>query len=375
MGSFFAGPPPDHPVVVAGPSAPPHMGSFFAGPPSTPPEPPHFGEYFAGPPASPALHRFIILSPPPIPPSPPPLSPSPPASPPHLPDPLPLLFLPISRQPFDPTWEVHNLGQLNIQCPACRALHWLDERLIKSSALEPKFGMCCHSGKISLPALEPPPPELSLLLTEDDPISKSFRDKIRNFNGALALTSVGRKLDDTYNRLGGGPYSFRLQGELIHQIGSLLPAEGDTPLYAQLYIYDSAQALGHRMGNKWNKALSPATLSELQDMLYRSHPAVQLYRQAYELTSAMPPEQQCQIALHFDSTCDTRRYQAPDASVKEIAVILPGDGDQPRGSQDIILYRKSGPLQRISDTHPFYPSLRYVLLFPTGQLGWYPHIL
>ena len=61
---------------------------------------------------------------------------------------------------------------------------------------------------------------------------------------------------------------------------------------------------------------------------------------------------------------------------REIAVILPGDGDQIRGSQDIILYRNSGePLQRISDVHPLYPSLRYVLLFPTGQLGWHPKIL
>ncbi|KAH9010632.1 hypothetical protein EDB85DRAFT_1877652 [Lactarius pseudohatsudake] len=92
-------------------------------------------------------------------------------------------------------------------------------------------------------------------------------------------------------------------------------------------------------------------------MLYRSHPAVQLYRQAYELTSAMPRDQQCQISLHFDPSCDRCRYQAPDASVKEIAVILPGDGDHPTGAQDIILYRKHGaPLQRISDCHPFYPS-------------------
>src|SRR5882757_6906924 len=27
------------------------------------------------------------------------------------------------------------------------------------------------------------------------------------------------------------------------------------------------------------------------------------------------------------------------------------------------------------DSHPLYPSLRYVLLFPTGQMGWYPRIL
>ena len=186
------------------------------------------------------------------------------------------------------------------------------------------------------------------------------------------MTSVGRKLDNSINRAGGGPYTFRLHGELIHRAGSLLPPDGDPPIYAQLYIYDSEVALNHRLLNQHNSNLHPDILRVLQDMLYRSHPAVQLYRQAYELTQNMPPEQQCQIALRFQENCDRRRYQAPDASVREIAVILPGDGDRPADVQDIILYRKFGaPLQRIADNHPSYPSLRYVLLFPTGQLGWY----
>src|SRR6202041_2350300 len=54
------------------------------------------------------------------------------------------------------------------------------------------------------------------------------------------------------------------------------------------------------------------------------------------------------------------------------AVILPGDGDQPEGIHDIILYCRHGPpLQRITDLHPLYPALHYVLLFPTGQLQWH----
>src|SRR6266478_3773141 len=88
----------------------------------------------------------------------------------------------------------------------------------------------------------------------------------------------------------------------------------------------------------------------------------------------MPPEQQCRIALHFQQNTDRRRYQNPDPSVREIAVILPGDGDTPAGAQDIILYRRNGPLFRITDSHPSYPSLRYVLLFPTGQNQWHPYI-
>ena len=109
-------------------------------------------------------------------------------------------------------------------------------------------------------------------------------------------------------------------------------------------------------------------------MLYRCHPAVQLYRQAWELTTHLPLEQQCTISLHFDQNCDRRRYNKPDASVNKIAVILPGDGDQVKKLQDIILYHKNGPLHHMSDLHPLYPSLRYVLLFPTGQLGWHDHL-
>ena len=286
-----------------------------------------------------------------------------------LPPPPPL---PIARHPFNPTWPVHDLGPFDIRCPSCTALHWMDERLSGSSQRWPKFGTCCYSGKISLPALQPVPPELYNLLSDtEDQRAKDFRAHIRNYNSALAMTSVGRQVDHSLNN-GGGPWVFKLHGELSHRIGSLLPPPDGAPCFAQLYIYDTQYALQERMGNPYNFRLDRATLLELQDMLDRLHPAVQLYKQAYELTAHLPEEQQCKISLHFDENCNRRRYNAPDASVNEIAVILPGDGDQVRqNSQDIILHRKDGPIQRISDCHPFYPSLRYVLLFPTGQLGWH----
>jgi len=41
--------------------------------------------------------------------------------------------------------------------------------LPKSSQANPKFGMCCFSGKIKLPKLDNPPPELLNLLSGQDP--------------------------------------------------------------------------------------------------------------------------------------------------------------------------------------------------------------
>ncbi len=188
------------------------------------------------------------------------------------------------------------------------------------------------------------------------------------------MTSVGRDINRSINEGGQGPYTFVLHGQLSHWAGSLLPNEDAAPRYAQLYIYDTDVALNHCLQHHANIQLNPQTLATLQDMLYRSHPAVQLYRQAFELTRNMPPEQQCRIALRFQENNDRRRYQPPDPSVTEVAVILPGDGETPAGAQDIILYRRSGQLQHMRDEHPLYPSLCYILLFPTGQLQWHPNI-
>jgi hypothetical protein len=122
------------------------------------------------------------------------------------------------------------------------------------------------------------------------------------------------------------------------------------------------------MNNHYNSGLLNLNVMQtLQNMLINSHPGVGMYKQAYKLTCNMPREQKYTITLHFDAVCDKRRYNAPDASVKEIAVLLPGDGDKVKSSQDIIIHHRHGDgLQRISDCHPFYPCLCYVLLFPTG---------
>ena len=98
--------------------------------------------------------------------------------------------------------------------------------------------------------------------------------------------------------------------------------------------------------------------------------------QALEMTTEMGQHQQYRISLRFDPNSDVRRYNLPAPNVREIAVVVVGDGEQITGPQDIIVYRKGrlNNLFRISDSHPLYPSLRYVLLFPTGQMGWHPHI-
>ena len=99
-----------------------------------------------------------------------------PALPPNLP--AAPLNLPLAQQSFNRDWPVHYMGKMDVVCPDCHALHWKSEKLVKSSQARPKFGTCCFSGKIKIPKLDIPPPELFNLLSGQNDVSKKFRDRI-----------------------------------------------------------------------------------------------------------------------------------------------------------------------------------------------------
>ena len=156
---------------------------------------------------------------------------------------------------------------------------------------------------------------------------------------------MGRQIDYSVND-GHGPYVFKMHGALIHKIGSLLPGENAEaiPAYSQLYLYDPQIALDVRMGHRWNSGLSRDVLGTLQDMLYRYHPAAELYKHAQELIAGISDEDDCQLSIHFDAACDSRCYNEPDAGSKEISIMILDEGYQAKDTQDIIIHLRDGPL-------------------------------
>ena len=267
----------------------------------------------------------------------------------------------------------HSLGHMNDVCPQCGALHFASERLSRSTINEAKFGMCCLSGQVVLPAFPPAPRELRELFDGTSPYSLDFKTNIRQYNAAFAFTSLGVKVDQTVIA-GSGAYSFRISGELHHLSGSLLPVQGDNPAYAQIYIHDPAAQLAQREGN--NENLTPAVMRIIQGAINQSHPHIHLYRQAYEIMRQKPPEEQHTVAIQLraERHQDLRRYNLPTAD-DEVAAIIPGDGSEERSDhRDIVLRLRGGGLRRISHLHPSYSTLHYVLLFPNGEDGWHPDI-
>ena len=100
------------------------------------------------------------------------------------------------------------------------------------------------------------------------------------------------------------------------------------------------------------------------------NPFVGKFQQAYEILSQSGSTNPAVHAhLRYNSATDRRRYNLPETD--EIAVVLPGDGTVSTGKRDIIIHLKANnQLMQISEQHPFYLPLHYVLLFPYGELGW-----
>ena len=257
---------------------------------------------------------------------------------------------------------------MDIRCVHCDALHWIDKRNTSSPRTHPKFTACCSCGKVSLPPLAQPPSPLRDLLEGQTFEAKQFRNQIRKYNNAFAFTSVGAKIDQSLAR--GGVYTYRLQGELHHRMGSLLPSEGQTPKFAQMYIHDPQMQQEYRLNSR--EELDPAILHRLQTMLQDVNPYAQLYENARRrlCTHPVAPLSLRLVTLRNKDSC---RYNTPTAD--EVGAIMVGDGtDTEEKTHDIIVKKKGGPLQRISILHTSYLPMHYVLLFPDGRDGWHPNI-
>lgn len=257
---------------------------------------------------------------------------------------------------------------MSIVCSHCDARHWNSEKTSRSRVGSPEFGTCCDHGLVRLPKLLPPPDELRDLLTnQTDAAAIEFREHIRQYNCALAFTSLSTRIDDRVPNAGRAPYIFRIHGQLCHQIGPL-EAVGVEPSFAQLYIYDGQEALNLR--NNRNTNLRPETMASLQDMLLHHHQYAPIFRHAHEILAECDNPDVI-LTLHCLSHNDRRRYNLPSSD--EVAVILPNSSEWSweADRRDIVLRLRSEGLMHISEAHPAYASLHYVLLFPYGEHGYH----
>jgi len=189
----------------------------------------------------------------------------------------------------------------------------------------------------------------------------------------LAFSSLGVDIDRSIYGP-SGVYTFRIHGELIHQIGSLLLCYGQQPRFSQIYIYDSdSQHQAEMRMSYHHRLLNKSIVLQLQQMLQLYNPYIDIFITASERLAL---NENISLRLKTVNTKylnQSRRYNHPAAS--EIAIIMPGTGEEQADRRDIVLQGRNGQLQRISELHSAYCALRYPLLFPNGQQGWHPNMM
>ncbi|GJZ10656.1 hypothetical protein Tco_0545415 [Tanacetum coccineum] len=115
-----------------------------------------------------------------------------------------------------------------------------------STRLPKQAALTSVEGKVLLPKFKDTPPPLDRLLNFQDHATAKFRDQIRVYNGMFCFTSFGARIDHSIN-MGRGLYTFRINGQNYHRIGSLLLDVGFQPRYSQLYFFDTHNEVRNRM--------------------------------------------------------------------------------------------------------------------------------
>ena len=209
----------------------------------------------------------------PIPPVQEPTPPNQPDVPLAQPPPPPPQWQPLSpggRLYHEPIMK-NNLGAMNVECQHCHALHFDCEKFSKSTHNHPVFGICCLEGLVQLPFLPEWPATLWNLFQD-----YNFCEHIQQYNSSLAFTSLGVEVDH-HTVQGSGPAAFHIHGALYHLMGSLMPAEGQDPSYAQLYIYDPQVATNGRGLYDWmlktRMSIAQQTRISIARRCQRQHPA------------------------------------------------------------------------------------------------------
>lgn len=247
------------------------------------------------------------------------------------------------------------IGLMIIMCVHCKALRYEKEAP----------GICCLSGKINLPPIQNPPEFLIRYTSGDTKESINFLKNIRKYNSCFQMTSFGAtKIVNNDNYLP----TFKIQGQIYHTIGSLLPQNQSDSKFLQIYFMgDESSELIQRCDNNFN--LNESIVLQLQQFLHVNNNLVKTFKYAIENM----PSNDFKLIIKADKAPNgmhKKRFNEPTQN--EVAIIMVNDECD---SRDIILRKRDTTLQRVRETHRSYDALQYPILFPYGTDGYHFNLM
>ncbi|GBN42043.1 hypothetical protein AVEN_126140-1, partial [Araneus ventricosus] len=237
------------------------------------------------------------------------------------------------------------IGGMNQTCKYCSA---------KKYKCEPP-GMCCCSGKVRLPDLGTPPVPLLSYMSGTTSESKHFLKNIRRYNSCFQMTSFGAS---SIVGRSGFETTFKIQGQIYHKAGSLLPIPSGNAKFLQTYfIDDEEKEVNKRCENI--PGVRRDIVLHLQRMFHENNQLIKTFKTALEDM----PSDECKVVIRADKRQvgeHERRFNNPQ--INEVAIIIAGtDCDR----RDIIIQKRG------AETNRSYDALQYPIIFWQGEDGYH----
>lgn len=274
-----------------------------------------------------------------------------------------------------------NIGNYSQQCCYCGAKKWKEET----------NAFCCVNGEVEIPPLPESPKSLYDLLTGGDEKSKEFRSHVRSYNNIFAMTSIGcNEIREGYMP------TFKIQGQLYHRIGSILPPTHDSPKFLQIYFV--GQSGEEARIRKTVMGIVDANLvMQIQGLMHTHNKYVKQFKTAYDKIAASSNSiDDVKIVIKENRIPNVHKGRVNAPVIEEVAVVMSGEMCEKRDiiiegnflylsippcpvvdwlfffvfNLDGFFLGRNGVLRRVNETHQCYDPLQYPLLFPYGTDGY-----
>ena len=228
---------------------------------------------------------------------------------------------------------------------------------------------CCNNRKVNLPAFPTPPDEINGLWYDQSAKGKLFRQNARHINNAVCISSI-----QINERNMGFQPTVVFQGRLQHRVGPLQAEEGEIPRFVQLYVHDASLETSQRYQNMYvpnsmtqpQKQMLEATLATVQKALHTSNPFIKDFKQIMEIGDEQLPQGKIVISAKSRPTGEHARKYNEQLNLQEVSILTSSE------RHDLVIEKRGGGLQSISDLNPKGMPLHFTLLFPHGTFGWDP---
>ena len=286
-------------------------------------------------------------------------------------------------------------GDMDKVCKFCKVC-----KLFKSE----REGWCCNNGKTRkyMDPLPPYPDDICDLiwtctdsnneraLNSDQKVAKQYA---RQLNSCLAMCSTVFQHD--CGVVGFNPGMLKLQGNIGHYIGPIVPTDNSKPKFSQMWFYDESEMLDLRtelkMFEQYHKTLNKQRLTHkdtplrrviktLQNVLIESNPYI---RECKQLFSQVNLNDYDDAVIEF---IDTKRHKKiynrqnflgaydsrSNTANKQLCAVIPNyePNKKSKPSQVIIKFRDNDKIQRINSLNPVCDPISYPILFPLGTPGY-----